>query len=287
MNTKPFMIVVFILALASMACSFTINLPERNVRTGPTVVDEIEVEAPDQGQSANLSLAFGAGKLNLSPGAGDRLVSGTASYNVSEFKPQVSATGSRVRIEQGEQLRVLPKLGRDLVNEWDLRLGDAPMSLRITAGAYQGRYELGGLAIEDLEISDGAAESRLTFSEPNQVEMDNLRYTTGASSVTIEGLANANFEDMYFRSGAGSYTLEFSGELQRDATVTIESGLGNVRIILPPGVPGRLSFDGGLSNVDVGGDWRRSGNDYIQEGSGPQVTFIVEMGAGNLELRSR
>ena len=287
MNTKSLLIVVLILALASMACNFTINLPERNVRTGPTVVDDITVEAPAQGQSANLSLAFGAGKLNISPGAGDMLVSGTASFNVPEFKPEVSVTGSRVRIEQGEQLRVIPNLGRNLVNEWDLQLGDSPMSLRINAGAYEGRYELGGLAIEDLEISDGAAESRVTFSEPNLVEMSSLRYTTGASSVTLEGLANANFEDMYFRSGAGTYTLEFSGDLQRDATVTIESGLGNVRIVLPEGVSGRVSFDGGLSNVDMDGEWGRSGNDYVQEGSGHQVTFLVKMGAGNLELRSR
>jgi hypothetical protein len=287
MKIKSLLIVVLILALTSMACNFTINLPERNVRSGPTVVDDIVVEAPTQGQSANLSIAFGAGKLNLSPGAGRSLVSGTATYNVSEFKPQISASGSRVRIEQSEQLRVLPNLGRNLVNEWDLQLGDSPMSLRISAGAYEGRYELGGLAIEDLEISDGAADSRLTFSEPNLVEMDSLRYTTGASSVTLEGLSNANFEDMFFRSGAGSYTLDFSGDLQRDATVTIESGLGSVRIVLPPGVPGRVTFDGGLSNVDVGGDWRRSGNDYIQDGNGPQVSFIVKMGAGNLELRSR
>jgi hypothetical protein len=287
MNKKPLLIVVLILALVSMACNFTVNLPERRLRTGPTVVDDIAVEAPGPGQSANISIAFGAGKLNLSPGAADMLVTGTASYNVPEFKPEVSVSGSRVRIEQGEQLRVLPNLGRDLVNEWDLQLGDSPMGLRITAGAYEGRYELGGLSIEDLEISDGAAESRLTFTEPNQVEMSSLRYTTGASSVTLEGLANANFADMFFRSGAGSYTLDFSGELQRDATVTIESGLGNVRIVLPPGVPGRLTFDGGLSNVDIGGDWTRSGNDYIQDGSGPQVNFIVKMGAGNLELRNR
>lgn len=287
MNTKPLLIVILILAIASMACSFTVNLPERNVRTGPTVVDDIEVEAPDPAGNINLSLSFGAGKLHLSPGDGDMLVSGTATYNVEEFKPTVTTTGSQVRIEQGNQLRVLPNIGRDLKNEWDLQLGDSPMSLRINAGAYEGRYELGGLAIEDLEISDGAAESRLSFSEPNMVEMDSLRYTTGASSVRMEGLGNANFEDMFFRSGAGDYTLDFSGELQRDATVTIEAGLGSVEIILPPGVSGRVTFDGGLSNVDVGGDWQRSGNDYVQNGSGPEITFLVKMGAGNLELRTQ
>jgi hypothetical protein len=46
MNKKPLLIVVLILALASMACNFTVNLPERRLRTGPTVVDDIAVEAP-------------------------------------------------------------------------------------------------------------------------------------------------------------------------------------------------------------------------------------------------
>jgi hypothetical protein len=287
MNLKPVLIIVLILALTSLACSVTINLPERDVKTGPTVVDDILVEAPAAGESANLSLAFGAGKLRLSPGAGDRLVSGTATYNIPDFKPSVTTTGNQVRIEQGElELRGLPTFG-PLENEWDLQLGQVPMSLRITAGAYEGAYELGGLSIEDLEISDGAADSRVSFSEPNLVEMGSLRYTTGASSVRLEGLGNANFENMYFRSGAGSYTLDFSGELKRDATVTIESGLGSVRIILPQGIAGRVTFEGSLSNVDMSGDWERSGSEYVQSSSGPQVTFIVTMGAGNLELRSR
>lgn len=288
MNTRPLLIFVLILALASMACSVTINLPETQAKIGPTVVDEILVDVPLTGESSQLSLAFGAGKLKLSPGTGDLLVSGNATYNISDFKPQVSVAGNRVRIEQGElELRGLPTFSSNLINEWDLMLGHAPVSLRISAGAYEGSYELGGLAIEDLEISDGAADSRLSFSKPNLVEMSTLRYTTGASSVHLEGLANANFSDMYFRSGAGSYTLDFSGELQREATVTIESGLGSVRIVLPTGTAGTVKFDGSLSNVDMSGEWERHGNEYVQSGSGPQITFFVEIGFGNLELRNR
>jgi hypothetical protein len=288
MNAKPILIFLLILALTSMACSVTINLPEQDVKTGPTVVDDIRVEAPSTGESVNLTLAFGAGKLRLSPGAGDRLVSGTATYNIPDFKPTISTTGNLVRIEQGDlELRGLPSFGSEPKNEWDLQLGQSPMSLRVTAGAYKGDYELGGLSIEDLEISDGAADSHLVFSEPNLVAMDTLRYTTGASSVHLEGLANANFSEMYFRSGAGSYTLDFSGEFMRDATVTIESGLGNVVIILPPGVAGRVTFEGSLSNVDMSGEWQQVGDEFVQNGSGPQVIFIVKLGLGNLDLRSR
>jgi hypothetical protein len=35
-------------------------------------------------------------------------------------------------------------------NEWDLKLGSAPMDLVISAGAYDGTIELGGLALKSL-----------------------------------------------------------------------------------------------------------------------------------------
>jgi hypothetical protein len=114
--------------------------------------------------------------------------------------------------------------------------------------------------------------------------MDAFRYTTGASNVDLEGLANANFTDMYFRSGAGSYTLDFSGDLKRDANISIDSGVSTVKVIVPEGVNARLSFDGSLSNVSTNGSWSKSNGDYVMNGSGPTLTFVVKMGAGTLEL---
>ena len=63
--------------------------------------------------------------------------------------------------------------------------------------------------------------------------MNLFRYETGASLVTLTGLANANFSLFEFSGGAGNYTLDFSGELNRDATVSITTGLGNLRIVIP------------------------------------------------------
>jgi hypothetical protein len=160
-----------------------------------------------------------------------------------------------------------------------------PMRLTINAGAYQGRMELGGLALKSLEVSDGAADVRLEFSDPNTVEMETLRYTTGASNVELSGLANANFTSMIFRSGAGDYTLDFSGELQRDAVATVESGISQLTIIIPEGTAARVIFKGGFANVSASSDWSRSGDAYVLEADGPVLTINVDMGAGNLDLR--
>ncbi len=160
------------------------------------------------------------------------------------------------------------------------------MSLKLNAGAYQGEIELGGLALTNLEVNDGAAEVRIDFSQPNLAVMKRLVYTTGASQVSLHGLANANFTDMVFRSGAGQYTLDFSGQLTRDAQVTIESGISQLIVIVPPGVSAEVNFKGGLSNVSTAGAWQQSGSSYTLSGSGPKLTFTVSMGAGELQLRN-
>jgi hypothetical protein len=100
-------------------------------------------------------------------------------------------------------------------------------------------------------------------------------------------LGNTNFTNMVFRSGAGNYTLDFSGDLQQDASVDIQSGVSNVSIIIPQGTAARLSYEGALLNVNARDSWLASGGDYILSGDGPTITINVDMGAGNLELRDR
>jgi hypothetical protein len=286
MHPKKVIAALAVLALATLACSFTVNLPRMD--TGDTVTEEITVPALDESDAiAEVRLNFAAGQLNLEPGSGDALISGTATYNVEELKPAVTVRQNEVIVAQeGEGFDFIPILGNNVENSWDLRLGMDPMELTIAAGGYQGIFELGGLSLHSLRISEGGADTHLSFSDPNPVEMDLLRYETGASSVIATGLSNANFERMELVSGAGNFTLDFSGDLLRDASVSIKSGLSNVTVIVPEGTAARLRVTGGLSNVDAEGGWRNDGNEYVLEGEGPELTFTVEMGAGNLELRT-
>ncbi|MDP2974574.1 MAG: toast rack family protein [Anaerolineales bacterium] len=273
---------MLILALLVTACDLHISLPI-TVTTGPTMTDEISVLPPDSSKPVALTLAFGAGTLSLSPGS-NALVSGTATYNIPDFKPDVTVTGSSVRVEQGNyKLTSIPDFSK-IKNEWELKLGSAPMDLTIEAGAYKAEYELGGLALTNLTVKDGASAVKLTFSAPNKAEMGMLRYETGASNVTLSGLANANFAMLKFNSGAGNYTLDFSGGLMRDASVSVETGVSNMTLVIPAGVPVQLTVESGLSNVNIPEGWAKNGNVYTQTGSGPALTIIVEIGAGNLTI---
>jgi len=278
------MIPIFlVLALVLTACSFHITLPVTQ-KAGPTVTDQIDVPLPvDAAQTVDLSLKFGAGTLKLRSGA-DGIVSGTAMYNVSDFKPTVTANGSIVSIEQGNwRLTGIPDF-TNIKNEWDLALGNLPLSLTIDAGAYQAEYELGNLALTNLAISDGAADVKLNFASPNLAEMSLLSYSTGASNVSLTGLGNANFASLEFDSGAGNYTLEFSGQFQRNGSVHIGTGVSNLTLVIPSGIPAQITVDGGLSNVTHNSGFSKNGNVYTQSGTGPQLTIVVEIGAGNLTI---
>ena len=274
-------IFIAILALTALACGFNVDVPKAP-EPGPDVTDEINVDYPDA-EEVNLQLSFGAGKLTLAPGA-SVLVDGTATYNYEDFKPEIIEDGGTIEIKMGNvEFPNFPAFN-DLKNEWDFKLGADPMNLSIDSGAYDGTYEFGGLALNSLSIEDGAANVELAFSEPNQAEMTSFTYNTGASDVNMTGLANANFSLFDFSSGAGDYTLDFSGELQRDASVKIETGLSNIIIVVPDGVHAVVTVEGGLSNVSAGSGWDRSDSTYEQEGEGPTLTFVIEMGAGNLTL---
>jgi len=278
---RKLFIFVAVLALATMACGFNIDVPQK-AQPGPDVVDEINLDYPTADET-DLKLAFGAGDLLLSPGAGN-LVSGTATYNYSNLKPEVITDGGNVEVKMGNVgVDFLPSMD-NLKNEWDFKLGSQPMNLNIESGAYDGTFELGGLSLTNLTIKDGAANVELAFSEPNPAEMSVFSYSTGASDVKMRGLANANFSIMDFSAGAGDYTLDFSGALNRDASIKIESGLSNVMIIVPEGVSAVVTVESGVSNVSAGSGWSQNGNVYKQKGEGPMLTFVVEMGAGNLTL---
>ena len=229
-----------------------------------------------------LTLSFGAGKLTLSPGAEENLVEGSAIYNIPSLKPEIVRNEGSVEIKQGEFGNFVNF--NELKNNWDLKLGNTPIDLTVNAGAYNGNYEFGGLSLTGLTVKDGASKVELSFSEPNREIMSVLRYETGASNVTLNGLANANFSTLIFSGGAGDYKLDFSGKLAKDGTVNVEAGAGDVQLVIPKDVNANVTVESALVSVNFSSNWSEDGNEYIQSGEGPTLTIIVKMAAGNLTI---
>ncbi len=283
MNIRALTLIA-ILVLTSLACSFTVNLP--TVTTGPTETLSVNERDPEDGKSFEMSINMGAGDLNITPGA-EGLVSGEIRYNVSAWKPTLARDDDSIQIDQ-EPNKSLGVPGQDLINEWNLKLGKKiPLDLSLHAGAYKGTVDLSGIPLTNLEVNDGASQAKLVFSEANPAEMQELTYKTGASQVELSGLGYANAAEINFNCGAGNYTLDFSGPLQRDLTVKINGGVSNVKIIVPKDTLAVVDLTGGLKNVALTGTWNVEDNVYTSLGTGHKIEIEVDMGLGNLELISR
>lgn len=290
MFRKQILLAIGVLVLVTLACGVSIDVPiKTDIKTGPTVTDDIMVPSPSGKDTTSfVTLGFGAGEMYLSPGADGALIQGTADYNINDLKPDINISGDTVRIENGSlEINGIPNFKEQVKNIWDLKFGDSPIDLTIKAGAYLGQFELGGLALTSLHVADGASDVNVNFAVPNLIEMQSLHYETGASDITLNHLANANFTTMIFESGAGNYELDFSGALQRDATVFIETGLSSMTVIVPENANVRLTVNGGLTNISTRGNWEQSGNSYLINGEGPTLTISVDMSAGSLILRSQ
>ncbi len=272
-----------ILALMTMACSISFNVPR--TAPGELQVFSIDEKASTNNQTMEVEIQVGAAQLTIGDGASG-LLEGEIRYNNPDWEPKVDRSSDSIVITQPlmEDMNYLPR--GDSRNEWDLKVGSDPISLTIKAGAYEGEMEFSDYSFTNFSVNDGAAESKVLFDAPNKVEMRQFVYHTGASKVDLIGLANANFEEMSFDSGAGSYTLDFSGEFKRDAHVTVKSGVSNVEIFIPEGMNSQVTINGGLNNVDLEGTWTSSNNTYSTSGEGPALTIDIDMGVGNVRLVS-
>jgi hypothetical protein len=286
-NRRTALFIAIIASVITMACG-GIRLPEiKKLKTGPMLTEEILVPLPDGDEARNVEIGMGIGTLDVQPGAENALVEGEVTYNVAELKPEVTVDDDDVRVVQGKLEGIGLELDRKYVNEWKLRLGTTPMALTLNVGAAAAKIELGGLALTRLTVSQGASGFDLSFSEPNQVEMDTLRLTAGASAMTLSGLANANAEQITFKGGAGTYTLRFDGDLQRDTEVSIDAGLGNFVIVVPEGVNAKATFEGAMADVDAVHEWALTDEGYVLEGEGFTISFKITMGVGSLGLRNK
>ena len=273
------MLVLPILFLTSLACS--VSVPVNQIQTGEKQTMAISEAAPEDASVTHMSISMGGGALSLAGGSG-QLIEGSIVYNVAALAPVVKKGDHSVNISQAGELQGVP--GSDLVNEWNLKLGKTPIDLLINAGAYQGSMDFSGVPLTQLVIRDGASKNIIRFNQPNPAKMTRLEYYTGASNVEISGLANANFDEMRFEGGAGSFELDFSGTLQRDGHVQIVGGVNDIRLTLPKGLPVIINLTRALGNVNTEGTWTIHGKTYETDGSGPRLMIDVENGVGNLDL---
>jgi hypothetical protein len=120
--------------------------------------------------------------------------------------------------------------------------------------------------------------------------MELLEISSGAATIELETLANANFSEMRLSGGAASYELDFSGVLSRDAEVSIETGISEVVVSVPSSTATRVAAETTLGRVDVGDGFTKSEGAFSTgaalSGVGPVLRIRAGVRLGSLRLRT-
>jgi hypothetical protein len=160
---------------------------------------------PENAQSARAQLKMGAGELNLAGGAG-RLMEGDFSYNVAEWKPEVSydVSGDEGELVVRQGGTEGSNLTGEARNEWNVSLNDeVPTDLVVQMGAGESDLDLDSLTLTGLKLQMGA----------------------GKTTVDLTGDYTQSF-DASIQGGVGEATVMFPSEVGVKAKA--QGGLGKI-----------------------------------------------------------
>jgi hypothetical protein len=117
-----------------------------------------------------------------------------------------------------------------------------------------------------------------------------LEISSGAASMELENLANANFARMRLSAGAASYELDFGGRLSQPAEVMVETGLSGVEIAVPGSTAAKIIAETTVGSVDVGDGFTKREGAFLtgaaMAGEQPLLTIRAGVRLGALQIRA-
>lgn len=207
-------------------------------------------------RSLDVEVTYGVGRLEVGPTSGALLYDARMRYDRQRFSPvrgwsveggegrlRLALTsssdadaGSRIRLDEFDIDLDLDDLKRLGDSAGRLELGLHPgvaIDLTLAVGAAESDLDLGGLTLTSLDVATGASQMRVSFDAPNRGRMERMTLKAGAADFRAEGLGNARSERFRFEGGVGDVVLDFTGAWERDGTVSISMGLGQLELRVP------------------------------------------------------
>jgi hypothetical protein len=197
---------------------------------------------PKNAQSARAQLKMGAGELNLTGGA-DQLMEGEFSYNVSDWKPEVSYDVS------GEKGELVVKQGAasggDLSggarNEWDISMNDeVPTDLVVKLGAGESDLDLDSLTLTGVDLQMGAGKTTVDLTGDYAKGFDaSIEGGVGEATVLLPsgvgvkakaegGIGGINAKGL--KKVGDSYVNDAYGESDTNVSVNVKGGVGEINL---------------------------------------------------------
>ena len=204
-------------------------------------------------EELDVRVKFGAGRLSISPGEADALYQMHLRYDEDTFSPVAEYEGKVLKLGvDSDKHRI--RWGKNDGQEMGLSLTrTVPMKLDLEFGAVRAELDLGGIQMTELEVSTGASESHIEFSEPNPIRMTRADFGAGAADFHLLTLGNLNAQVINVDAGVGNVVLDFQGQWQGDAQVIVDMGLGALELRFPEGLGVKLVKDTFLTSLDSEG----------------------------------
>ena len=232
-------------------------------------------------------IRYGAGRLSINPGEPGSLYRMHLRYDEDTFEPVARYENDRLDLGV-ESIRNHIDWPRDRDSgEMALTLArNVPMDLDLEFGAVRAVLDLGGLQMTELNVSTGASESRISFSEPNPIRMRSAAFEAGAADFHVRDLGNLNAEEISVDAGVGNVVLAFTGHWQRDAEVAVDMGLGALELRFPEGLGVQVIKNTFLTSLDSEGLVKRGDSYYSVdwEEAERRVTVTVDAAFGSIDV---
>jgi hypothetical protein len=215
-------------------------------------------------ESLDVEVGYGAGRLEIGPAEGRLLYQASVRYDARGFEPVAEYIDGRLRlgVDGNDNLHLPEDDDHHDGGRMTLRLGrGVPLDLDFEFGAAMAEIELGGLTVRRLEISTGASETRVDFSEPNPISMETLSFDVGAAQFTARGLGNANAREIQLNGGVAEMELDFSGRWRGNTHLEVDFGLGSLTLRIPRDVGVRVNKETLLASFEAPRMSRRGDSD--------------------------
>jgi DUF4097 and DUF4098 domain-containing protein YvlB len=239
-------------------------------------------------ESVRTDLSMNSGNLVVAGGA-ENLMDATFTYNVPQWKPDVSYEGigeeKNLVVEQPD---VPGATFGNVSNDWEILLNeDVPMDLSVSNSSGDGELDVGDLSLRSLSIetSSGDVSADLGGDQPllEEVEIDS---SSGDVGVDMTGVYSSpmGFEvDL----SSGDLTMDLTGEWAENVEGDVSVSSGTTTLELPENVGVYVEAETSSGDVSANG-FQLEDDAYVNGAYGESdvnLNVSVEASSGDIDLR--
>jgi len=257
-------------------------------RTGELRTERRSVEL-EGAESVRTDLSMSTGDILVAGGAEKNLMDATFTYNVPQWKPEVSYGGlageKELSVKQPDAPG--PTFG-NVQNDWEILLNDdVPMNLSVSNSSGDGQLDLGSLSLKSLflEFSSGDVAADLGGGKPllEEITVDS---SSGDVSIDMTGDYPSPM-GLEVDLSSGDLVMDLTGEWAANLEGDINSSSGTTTLVIPDDEDVYVEAETSSGDIDADG-MTRTGDAYVNEPyEFPDVTlrFSVEASSGDINLR--